>query len=81
VGRGGGRDPFILNRGIMWKQVVSFTPWLLNTQYPLHRTLGDQQSQPEHIGGEKNLLLLLEMVQKLFNHPAHSLLTVIIIMF
>jgi hypothetical protein len=81
MGRGGGRDPFILNRGIRWKQVVIFTPWLLNTQYPLHRKLGDPQSLPEHIGGEKNLLPLLEIVQQLLSHPAHSLLTTIMMTF
>jgi hypothetical protein len=80
MGRGGGIDLLILNRHISWKRVVSSTPWLINTQYPLHRRLGDPQKQHEHLGREKNPSPLLE-IEQLFKRPAHSLLSTIMIMF
>jgi hypothetical protein len=55
----GGSAPRILDFGIIWRWVVSFTPRLLYPQgkspwYPLDRRLGGPQNRSESGGEEKN---------------------------
>jgi len=68
-----GTAPRILNQGIRWGRVVSFTPWSLYPRslnlpyrYSLNRRLGGPQTQSER-GGEKEIpsLLLLGIEPRL----------------
>jgi hypothetical protein len=55
----GGIDPSVLDIGIRWRLVVSFTPRPLRPQgksfwYPLDRRLGGLQNRSGHSGEQKN---------------------------
>jgi hypothetical protein len=50
-----GLDPVILNTGITWREVVSFTPRLLylrgkRPRYPVNRRVAGPQSWSGHTG-------------------------------
>jgi hypothetical protein len=48
----------LLNLGIRWRWVVSFTPLPRYHRYRLYKRLGGSQSRPERYGEEKNRLPL-----------------------
>jgi hypothetical protein len=78
----GGIAPPILNLGIGWRWVVSFTPLPLYTQgksprYPPHRRLDGPQSRAGYYRGEKNLLPFSGAEPRFLSYTARYLVTIL----
>jgi len=78
----GGIAPLTLHLGTRWRQVVSFTFWLLypwetRERYPLDKKLGGLQRRIIRFAEEKILLRFLRIETRFVNFPDNAVVTIL----